>query len=222
MKTSHILLSLSIAIAAGNCTNVVTPSNPTVLMPLQRGNMWIGRTPSGSGRYKFDTLEITGDTMVTGQHWFTARTSWRTLLLVANRPEGFVTAITQWNGGIHIELTIHFPAKLDDRLVDGGLFETSYGNYQSAGRIRHVLIVTASDTVITVPAGTFRCLELKSLTIPVDSAALKFHPWILRMKEEGGRAYIAPGIGIVKKVGPFMLPLPFGYGYVWELVEARM
>jgi hypothetical protein len=266
MRILHIILYLTLTFAlslsAGSCTDVVVPSDTSVLMPLKLGNMWIGRTPMGEGKYRYDTLEVTGDTIVAGEQWFTTRES----LLMANRPEGFVLAPTTLHEDIHLYVTIHFPAMIGDTLADAGEFELIYekgefgerirhekvvpksdtlskGIYekvkigciefysaraemiyevgQSGRRVRHLAKVTSSDTLITVPAGTFRCLELTGVMIPVKSAPHNNRLWN-QIIQDAGRAYIAPGIGIVKTVGPFVIPLPVGRGDVWELVEAHI
>lgn len=223
MKTSNVLLAVGIAIAAlvaaFNWPEVVKPNNRSVIMPLWRGNIWIGRRPVGNGLYKFDTLEITGEwpRKLRELQWFTTRTS----LLMIHCYDRLSGAYPMSNGEKSGSFGLSLPRQLGDTVYDcrpKTIFELG----RPIGRVRDVAVVTARDTLIIVPAGRFRCFEVTRFTIPVVECDTLPTISLYDKAEKGGRAYITPGIGIIKVVGPFGIRLPIGQGMLWELVKARI
>jgi hypothetical protein len=227
MKSSHTLLAVGIAVAAllaaRNWPEVVKPNFPGVILPLWRGNIWIGRTPVGDGRYKFDTLAVTGDTMDTSlgyARWFTTRTGLQVANLnrVMGEPQKLATAYVLPDGTRRSNLWLKLPREVGDTVSEDWKPKTIFEHGRPIGRVRDVVVVTASDTLIVVPAGRFRCFELTRITIPVVESDTLPTVSLYSKAEKGGRAYVAPGIGIIKIVGPFGLWLPIGQGMLWELV----
>jgi hypothetical protein len=226
MKTSHALLAVGVAIAAllaaFHWPEVVKPNNRSVIMPLWRGNIWIGRRPVGDGRYKFDTLAITGDTLIGHRQWFTTRTPLQVgnMNYVMGEPDKLATAYLLPDGTRRTNLWLKLPTQVGDTVSDDRKPKTIFEHGQPIGRVRDVVVVTARDTLIIVPAGRFRCFELTRITIPVVESDTLPTISLYSKAEKRGRAYVTPGIGIIKIVGPFGLPLPIGQGFVWELVAA--
>jgi hypothetical protein len=226
MKDSHTLLAVGIAVAAllaaVNWPEVVKPNNSSVIMPFMCGNIWIGRRLEGNGRYTYDALEITGDTVVGYRRWFTTRTGLQVgnMNYVMGEPDKLAAAYVLPDGTRKTNLWLKLPREVGDTVSCDWKPKTMYEHGQPIGRVRDIVVVTARDTLIIVPAGRFRCFELTRITIPVVESDTCPTVSLYSLAEKGGRAYVTPGIGIIKIVGSIGVPLPIGRGFVWELVAA--
>jgi hypothetical protein len=136
-------------------------------------------------------------------------------------PENLMTAFVLPNGVRHVTMSLRLPLQVGDTLSDSETI-TIFDHGQSISRVRDVVVATARDTLIIVPAGRFRCFELTKVRIP----QLEYDRWptisLYGKAEIQGRAWVTPGIGIIKIVGAFGLWLPVGQGMLWELVAARI
>lgn len=165
-------LSLALAtLSTSGCTQPNTPvAPPSVVVPLAPGNTWIGLWRDYDDWDNviltfFDTTRVIGDTVVDGER--------RYLLMngggLVNREDGLYS---WWATGA-LTLRFKYPARVGDAVP----VRPGAGHGDS-------IRVVSTDTIVTVPAGTFSCHHRYS------SSSDRFE----------ANEFLAVGVGFIKRV----------------------
>lgn len=153
------------------------------LIPLDVGNQWIWHTESFNvetgapyANQYADTAYVVSSTDLEGETWFRILGTGNGSLLATNRESGHWVRPSSDTLDIAPRLTYKFPVDVGD---------TFSAPFPAGSTFR----VAATDTTITVPAGSFEAILYEqqwddfSLTCDV---------------------FVAPGVGLIKKVTPWL------------------
>lgn len=169
--TTGITDTLGNALAADYTWSFTTVS-PSNMMPLAIGNMWEyyieenDTTPWLSRQY-YDTVLIVSDTVIDSERWFVAGDNSRYI----NRPDGLYETTAS-----HTDfLRAAWPGSAGDR----GAFISNYIPYLVMADLIN------PDTVVTVPAGEFRCQMYQGI---IGDGVRIINYWI----------FYSPGVGLVR------------------------
>jgi hypothetical protein len=206
------LLPVALLLLAGmtaGCTKGSAPAADaagTPILPLKVGNEWIGVSPSSSGGQQYDTVRIVGDTTIRGEKWYMTQYGAR----LANRGDGLYMW-SRWDS-VPFRL-IKFPVTVGDTLEDLGEFQQTYNNSSRPDPFRLVLVVTAIDETVVVPAGTFKCIRAN-----VRCRTASGNPCVGVFDSD----YVdyAPGTGRIKSRN--YLPRLGAGGDPWQLAKASL
>ena len=161
MKRTFLLplLALIVSTIAGCVDQLPTGGNQTndVIMPLAVGNRWIGRMSLTSDRGLTwidafnDTLEAVGSRRLDGDTWFAMRMNGRDTGEFSNLSDGLYTMVPGCTC-----LRAKYPGEAGDLFeIDSMMVllpDSAAPFWVSVG-----IEIVATDTTITVPAGTFTC-----------------------------------------------------------------
>jgi hypothetical protein len=213
LQSSPLLLILLTAALLAGCGVTDPTADPTVIMPLKVGNTWIERVSEYDSagiltRDYLDTMAIVSDEMIGSEHWFRSDEP----VVRTNRTDGLWVRVD----GFNTWLAFHYPAAVADTFQTQQWQETFENG---AGGIQFItyMTVTSTDTVITVPAGTYHCYAYELRGASLDGSPL---PDSLHFTE---RYFYAPDVGPVKSetsVGTMGAGVPGTQ--IRELVEARL
>ncbi|MES2766499.1 MAG: hypothetical protein V4642_11550 [Bacteroidota bacterium] len=155
-KLCFYVILVSIASCSDNSTEPDSAKSEGII-PLKVGNQWIFKryeidsTGNQIAEYR-DTMKITGTKMFGSEVWYKTYISAGSGYITAevfqlNRADGL------WNRDYIEEpnLSIKFPAKVGDTFFSGEPDDPQDTMYH---RKMHVI---STDTMITTPAGTFKC-----------------------------------------------------------------
>ncbi|MDB5034430.1 MAG: hypothetical protein JWQ98_1671 [Chlorobi bacterium] len=153
-----VMLMVSLAAALAACgfagCGRQSQSRPgaTALMPLAIGNRWIWRITTPI-TVRDDTLTIVADTVIRGERWFrNNRGEW-----MANLPDGL--HVSETPSRIDEQLRVKFPVKPGDTLEDYGATDMAFSSPSHQRSPRIYALVTAIAEPVSVPAGTFSCIQ---------------------------------------------------------------
>lgn len=149
-RTYTVTITTAIADPAGNHLkngyqwSITT--EPVEIMPLAVGNQWVYHTVRSDTmgnvtRNTYDTVRVTGTEVIAEETWFIVNGEGNYNYI--NRSDGL------WKACSKNVLYIKFPVRLGEYYTTG----TSMDYCSPPG-----FSVVSTDTVITVPAGTFRCI----------------------------------------------------------------
>ncbi len=156
--TVFIFLSLTLVACSDDPLSPpgsVPITKETSIIPLALGNKWEFRDTHYDSDGTFlgiDSSSIFVDTMFNADGWTWHHTN----------PDGLLMSIRSdgvWLRGIYLGSDIlwhRYPARSGDTTILGVVYP---GN---STRALHVKVVVAVDTMITVPAGTFKCIGYQS------------------------------------------------------------
>lgn len=184
MSKRTLFLSVVLFVAACDSTSIpAEDAGIDALVPLAVGNEWIWRTVERSTHrgeveetVRFDTVRVVSDTSLLGESWFRLRER-NGEYLVANRPSGYWQRMPPEAGDGNQLLVYKYPA------VTGDLFTRPSWPDSSEKQVMSL------DTTITVPAGTFSAVH---------------YAQIWNDKPITCDYFVAPGVGLVKKVLPWI------------------
>jgi hypothetical protein len=197
MKQVCFLLLTAILIAG--CFDSPTSSTSSVIMPLKVGNQWIGRVTSdssGTSIVSYDTLTIVQEVVINNETWYKANTG----DFYINRANGLLSTPNPNQSGDCACNVIQYPASRGDTILAPEVLVLVPGNpepvTQKVGRE-----VLATDSTITVPAGSFSCYHYMMKLYSPTNARLVFP----------NEHFYVPDLGPVLIVSG---------GRRWELVKA--
>jgi hypothetical protein len=143
------------ALLIGGCVDQPTSSTSSVIMPLKVGNQWIGRVSADSAGAAFigyDTITIVQEVIINNERWYKANTG----DFYINRADGLLSTPTPNLSGDCPCAIIQYPASRGDTLllpeVQVLVPDSTDPVTQKIGRE-----VLATDSTISVPAGSFSC-----------------------------------------------------------------
>ena len=186
LKVRAFMLSLSVLLTVVDCSWLSGPdeSKPSAIMPLAIGNTWVYQSEDSDGTTTF-TYTIDRDTTMLGVEWFGNSKSW---LLYANISGVglFECRLTPSNKVNY--LICPYPSKVDTQW-----------NYNRSGS--SYFLVSVFDTLVTTPAGRFRCIQVLALNNYWGDDVLytreSYAPGVGRVMLERW-----PGVGIVGQLPP--------------------
>ncbi len=153
------------------------------LVPLTVGNEWIWRTTeqrSHTGQtdesIRFDTTRVISKTSLQGESWYRLQEE-NGEFLATNRSSGYWHRIPPELGELDPLLVYKYPADIGDTF--------SRPSFPNGSLMR----VESLDTTITVPAGTFQAV---------------YYAQIWEDRPITCDFFVAPGIGLIKKVLPWV------------------
>jgi hypothetical protein len=214
---TRLICAIALLVMISGCRpQVIRPANEDVIMPLHVGNRWEAKTINESILHNdrgwntnsdgWEEIWITNDTVIEGKQWFL--TSKGTMLAyTSNGIEGTDQALSPYN------YMLRMPEHVGDTVrVD------RYTRKDNMGKTQQVIcigIVADLDTLVSVPAGLFRCYMVR---MGVEGGLLREMP--LR---EGTliTTFYARGIGKVKEVwdSGYLIGVS---RFTWELTEYRV
>jgi hypothetical protein len=220
MKTRIAICFLSVLslLMLNNCNENTspTPTGTDVIMPLAVGNMWIGKhnyyryDSTLETRFSgYDTTRIQLDTIIDGEQWYKQSDEY----YLQNVDDGLRIIDKIYSKNPYIGCK--FPA------VKGDTFNTAPKVYIPDQNNPLVLDsgfyyvqITNTDTIITVPKGSFSCYEYKTYLLQFGHTEPKIIYPIF---------YYSPNIGQVKRVTNRINPQGNLYLYIsWELVDYQL
>ena len=174
MKRLLCLLPLALLFIA--CSDDNKGTNPTQtqeVWPLKVGNQWVGEdteVDSAGNILRVDTtiLAVSKDTVIGGERWYIITVNGNRdpeVPILASRSDGL------WAGGPSGGLFLKYPAAVNDTFMMGS----------------QVVVVESVHDTVTVPAGTFVCLNYKWPEPSTSERPYQLH-------------YYSPGIGGIKAV----------------------
>ncbi len=208
---STILLPLLLLLIAGCSTSPTAQNAGSVIVPLAVGNEWIGRTT----RYNFSGgintslpepwMVITSMQTINGEEWFFNENG----ASYINRPDGCWT---------HLMATDSFrlaryPGQVGDTSSLLAFIET-FENGMLGDTFDILSSIAATDTSVTVPAGTYSCYHYQS-------KAYAYRPGVaMRIFSD---EFYAPNVGPVRSVTYTLRPdSTVGIQSVWELTSVTL
>jgi hypothetical protein len=171
-----VLLSALCIASCSNKDNPVSTSGSTVLWPLAKGNQWDFQS------YEYNSLTqqlepsdvvsclVLGDSTIQGTKWWLCSVPDTPFIGLLNRSDGLWALDEEGKDN----LVLRYPGKVNDswRVHTGRTLQDTI-----------IVKLTATNTPVTDPAGTFLCMEYY-LTNLAGDAALTWH--------------IAPGKGLIR------------------------
>ncbi|MEO5929493.1 MAG: hypothetical protein ABIR47_06140 [Candidatus Kapaibacterium sp.] len=152
MLMGFLIATLAASGFAGCGTKSRSRPGATVLMPLAIGNRWIWRTTTPIIT-RDDTLTIVADTVIGTERWFrNNHGEW-----MANLPDGLHISETPGRAGE--QLHVQYPVKPGDTLEDYGDIDTTFSSPSHRRSPRLYTLVTAIAEPVSVPAGTYSCIQ---------------------------------------------------------------
>ena len=154
------------------------------LIPLQVGNTWVHRTriidarDNGIRSEETDTLTVVGDTLVSGERWYSIRSTFGSFL-ATNREDGYWTSLPPEIGPLKPTLGYKYPAEVGETFMRP--------SWPDSATIR----VISLDTTVTVELGTFTAAHYAQISEEGD-------------EPQPCDFFVAPGVGILKKVSPWV------------------
>jgi hypothetical protein len=210
MTTGIALFLLAVLLVCGCSREPITgPDKQSVILPLAIGNQWISRVSNFSSTAIgvvtstwMDTVTVTGEETIDNERWFIIDS----MVSRTNRSDGMWVKLR----GFDSWLVAKYPAAVGDT------FSTRVTPDPFANDTTIIyLSVVSTSTSVTVPAGTFQCMEYKT-NIAVRGSVL--------LEAQEDHYYFAPGIGMVKS--ETVLVAPGGSMTIpvrrWELVEYKV
>jgi hypothetical protein len=211
----RLICALALLIIMSGCRPqvVIRPAHEDVLMPLHVGNRWEAKTINESILHNdrgwttnsdgWEDIRITSDTVIEGKQWFITNRGTR-LAYTSNGIEGTDQALSPY------DYTLRMPEHVGDTVrVD------RYTRKHDMGQTKEVVcigIVVDLDTLVSVPAGLFRCYMVR---MGVEGGLLSEMP----LREDTFiTTFYARGIGKVKEVGVSSFVIGVRR-YTWELTE---
>ncbi|MEP7235368.1 MAG: hypothetical protein ABI778_08745 [Ignavibacteriota bacterium] len=215
MFSSRIYLQCAVvllSIVLGCRPQVIRPASEDVIMPLRVGNRWVAKTIDESESHNYsgwnsnsvgwEEIQITNDTTIEGNQWFL--TSERTMLAyTSDGIRGRGQALSPY------DYTLRRPERVGDTA------RVDRYTRNDNGRAQQVVcfgIVEDLDTLISVPAGLFRCYMVRTI---VEPGLLRREAYV---SDTEITTFYAWGIGKVEEV--WITGNPIGRRrFTWELVE---
>ena len=156
LRVVMIAMLITSAAACTNDDGPVEPGSRGFIWPLALGNVWrhLETTYDSTGAAITTSIEmrITGDTTVSGERWWSSSDGSR----LTNRQDG---AWAGWRGDQW--MVAKYPATVGDTFHIGKFAWTDeHGSITDT--MMYFMTVTATDKLVVVPAGTFRCYEYTS------------------------------------------------------------
>jgi hypothetical protein len=152
----NLFLLLLIVLVTAGCSQSPTDSTPTVIMPLEIGNQWIGRVTSdstGAVLVPYDTLTILREVVIDNETWY--ETNKKTVFI--NRANGLT-----WKDSATAECacfrTVEYPAHHGDTVHYPTTKILLPGTQDPVDKVHGKLI---TRTPVSVPAGTYECLHYR-------------------------------------------------------------
>jgi hypothetical protein len=210
IPSASLLLSVALLVGCG----LTDPSpSASVIMPLKVGNMWIEKVSEYDStgvvtRTYLDTITIVSDEVIGNEHWFRSNEP----VVRINHHDGLLVRVdgfTSW-------LAIQYPAAVADTFQTQQ-WQQTFENGAAGIRFNTYMMVTSTDTVITVPAGAYHCYAYELQGALLDGSPL---PDSLHY---AAHYFYARDVGLVKSetiVG--MIGGDASGIQVRELVEARL
>ena len=163
MRRALLLLALPICTVIGCVDQLPTDGTRSgdAIMPLADGNRWIGRLNGTTDRgltwmvLDDDTLEVVGSSRIDGEEWFALQLDGMIAGDYTNRDDGLYTT----NSGCTC-LRAKYPGDAGDLFtIDSAmvLLPDPLGGTATPVMMRFAVEIVSTDTVVTVPAGTFTC-----------------------------------------------------------------
>lgn len=192
---SLVCILMLLASLASACDSVVLPDREVdarMLLPLEPGNSWIYHRNSSEADTLVRTISLRRD--IDGREFFvqerryhTTRDGWAfgTSQIFSYAPEGLF-AWTRLFDDMDLSRSLARSPSLFFPFQARGIIDYPY---ESSDGVRFTRIIS-TDTLVTVPAGTFRSLAFATMTYSRIGSEVVV-----------GLSFFSPGIGLVKYVG---------------------
>jgi hypothetical protein len=176
------------------CDGVVLPEREVdarMLLPLEPGNSWIYHRNSSEADTLVRTISLRRDIdgrvfFVQERQYHTTRDGWAfgSSQIFSYGPEGLF-AWTRLFDDVDLTRSVARSPSLFFPFQARGIIDYPY---ESSDGVRFTRIVS-TDTLVTVPSGTFRCLAYATMTYSRIGSEVVV-----------GLSYFSPGVGLVKYV----------------------